>query len=209
MKSRIIHRDEDVAEGAIWLAENEPRFAYALSLTGPLPLRRREAGFAALLNAIVGQQVSVASADAIWRRLEQASLTLRENVAIASEVDLRSCGLSRQKINYALALANSGVDYEALTELSDQDVVKILIKIKGIGAWTAEVYTMFSLGRSDVFAPGDLALQEAARDLFALEARPNEKELRQMALAWSPWQAVAARALWSYYRVMKNREGIS
>jgi len=92
--------------------------------------------------------------------------------------------------------------------LPDAQVIKTLTEVKGIGVWTAEIYAMFSLGRADVFAAGDLALQEAARVLFALNQRPSEKMLREMAREWSPWRAVAARALWAYYRVMKNREGI-
>lgn len=208
MRSRIIETDADVREGAAWLARHHPPFAQALQLTGPLPLRRRPGGFDNLLNAIIGQQVSVASANAIWARLETAGMTDRERVAVASEDDLRACGLSRQKILYAQALANSGVEYDTLALLPDHEVIATLVQIKGIGTWTAEIYAMFSLGRADVFAPGDLALQEAAKVLFDLESRPNEKQLRKMALDWSPWQAVAARILWAYYRVSKNREGI-
>ncbi|NOX72128.1 MAG: DNA-3-methyladenine glycosylase 2 family protein, partial [Alphaproteobacteria bacterium] len=126
----------------------------------------------------------------------------------ASEDDLRACGLSRQKIAYAKSLAQSGINYPALATLPDAEVIKTLVRIKGIGDWTAEIYTMFSLGRADVFASGDLALQEATRVLFQLEARPSEREMRQMAADWSPWQAVAARILWAYYRVIKEREGI-
>jgi len=208
MTGRIIETDQDVAEGADWLAQRHPRLKFALSQTGPLPLRRRPGGFENLLNAIVGQQVSTASANAIWVRMQTAGMTDRENVVRASEVDLRNCGLSRQKILYAQALANSGVNYAALVDLPDRDVIETLIEIKGIGRWTAEIYAMFSLGRADVFAPGDLALQEAAKVLFELDARPSEKALRALALDWSPWQSVAARILWAYYRVAKNREGI-
>jgi DNA-3-methyladenine glycosylase II len=82
------------------------------------------------------------------------------------------------------------------------------VQVQGIGVWTAEIYAMFSLGRADVFAPGDLALQEAARILYELPKRPSERELRQMAEDWSPWRSVAARILWSYYRLAKDREGI-
>jgi DNA-3-methyladenine glycosylase II len=209
MISRIIHSDEDVAEGADWLADHDPHFAHALTQTGPLPLRRRAGGFGNLLNAIIGQQVSVASANAIWARLEAAELTKVGRVKAASEDELRACGLSRQKIAYAKSLAESGINYRALTSLPDAEVIKTLVEVKGIGSWTAEIYTMFSLGRADVFASGDLALQEAARVLFALEGRPNEKEMRKLAADWSPWQAVAARILWAYYRVIKEREGIS
>ncbi|MBC7477867.1 MAG: DNA-3-methyladenine glycosylase 2 family protein, partial [Pseudorhodobacter sp.] len=88
-------------------------------------------------------------------------------------------------------------------------VVAALVAVPGIGRWTAEIYAMFALGRADVFAPGDLALQEAARLLFELDKRPSEKELRAMSLAWSPWRSVAARILWAYYRVAKSREGIT
>lgn len=208
MVGRIITSEDCVAEGAAWLAAAEPRFAEALRETGPLPLRRREAGFAALLSAIVSQQVSVASANAIWARLEAAGLTARAAMAEASDDDLRAAGLSRQKARYGRALAQSAVDFGALAALPDAEVVRELVAVPGIGVWTAEIYAMFALGRADVFAPGDLALQEAARLLFGLPERPGEKALRAMAEAWSPWRAVAARALWAYYHVMKNREGI-
>jgi DNA-3-methyladenine glycosylase II len=197
-----------VAEGAAWLAAREPQFAWALERTGPLPLRRRDDGFAALLDAILGQQVSVASAAAIWRRLEAAGLTDAAPMALAGDDDLRACGLSRQKMRYARALAEANLDYMALRTAPDDAVIATLVALPGIGRWTAEIYAMFSLGRADVFAPGDLALQEAARVLFGLPARPAEKALRSMAEAWSPWRGVAARLLWAYYRVAKEREGI-
>lgn len=205
---RTIEGAADLEEGAAWLAGREPRFAHALSLTGPLPLRRRAGGFAALLDIVMAQQVSVASADAIWKRLEAAGLTEASRVAAASPEDLRACGLSRQKIGYAQALAQAGVDYPALARASDDQVIATLVALPGIGRWTAEIYAMFALGRPDVFAAGDLALQEAARMLFGLDARPTDRALRAMAEDWSPWRAVAARALWAYYRVAKSREGI-
>ncbi len=205
---RIIHGPEDVAEGAAWLAEYDPRFARALAETGELPLRRKPQGFDQLLSAIVSQQVSTASAAAIWARVEAAGLTTPEAVARASEGDLRAVGLSRPKMRYARALAEAGIDYDALARLPDDAVIATLVAVPGIGHWTAEIYAMFSLGRADVFAPGDLALQESARLLFGLEDRPKERALRQMAEAWSPWRSVAARALWAYYRHAKAREGI-
>ena len=205
---RIIETPDCVAEGADWLARAEPRFAQALDQTGPLPLRRRRDGFTALLDAIVSQQVSVAAADAIWGRLKAAGLTGPRKIMWASDDELRACGLSRQKIRYARALASSGIRYPALREMPDEEVIATLVEVPGVGRWTAEIYAMFSLGRADVFAPGDLALQEAARVLFAHEERPSEKALREMAQAWSPWRGVAARLLWAYYRVAKEREGI-
>lgn len=207
MVGRIIRGEQDLLEGAAWLAEAEPRFAPALAL-GPLPLRRWPEGFAALLDAIIGQQVSTASAAAIRVRMEAAGFLDEDRVAEASEEALRAAGLSRQKARYAAALARARLDYAALAATPDAEVVARLVDLPGIGRWTAEIYAMFSLGRADVFAPGDLALQEAARMLFGLEARPSEKALRAMAEAWSPWRSIAARALWAYYRAAKGREGI-
>ena len=207
-RGRIITTPDCVAEGAAWLAASEPRFAAALERVGPLPLRRRRDGFEPLLGAIVSQQVSVAAADAIWRRLRAARLTGPRKLTAASDEELRACGLSRQKIRYARALAGARLPYADLRALPDEEVVAALVAVPGIGRWTAEIYAMFSLGRADVFAPADLALQEAARLLFELPSRPTERELRAMAQPWSPWRAVAARLLWAYYRVAKQREGI-
>ena len=206
---RIIEGDGCVAEGAAWLAARDARFARALEQTGTLPLRLRPDGFAQLLSAIVSQQVSVASANAIWRRMKAAGLTGPRKILWASEEDLRAVGLSRQKIRYARALAEARIDYGGLRTAPTEEVIASLTAVPGIGVWTAEIYAMFSLGRADVFAPGDLALQESARVLFGLEARPTEKALRAMAEDWSPWRSVAARLLWAYYRVEKNREGIT
>lgn len=208
MVGRIIETEACVAEGAAWLAQAEPRFAHALSLTGQPPLRRRADGFAALFDAIVSQQVSVASANAIRARLEGAGMMDPVRVAAASDEELRACGLSRQKARYGRALAAAGIDFQALRSAPTDEVIATLVAIPGIGTWTAEIYAMFSLGRADVFAPGDLALQISMQRLFGMEARPTEKAARAMAAAWSPWRSVAARVLWAYYRVETSREGI-
>lgn len=208
MTGRIIETPADVAEGTAHLCRICPRMQHAHGLTGELPLRRREDGFAELLGAIVSQQVSVASADAIWRRLEAAGLTDPQAILAGTDEDLRAVGLSRQKARYARALAGAGIDYAALRHAPTDDVIVTLTQVPGIGVWTAEIYAMFSLGHADVFAPGDLALQEAARLLYDLPERPKERAFRQMAEAWAPWRAVAARLLWAYYRVAKDREGI-
>lgn len=208
MVGRIIINDACVAEGAAWLVQHDPRFGAALNQTGALPLRLRSEGFAALLDAIIGQQVSTQSARAIWTRLEAAGLTQENAVRNASQDDLRACGLSRQKIRYAHALAAAGIDFTALRQMPNPQVISTLTAVPGVGTWTAEIYAMFSLGRADMFAHGDLALQEAARRLFALEERPRERQMRLMAEAWSPWRSVAARILWAYYRVSTAKEGI-
>ncbi len=208
MVGRIITEEADIDEGVKWLRATEPRFAIAHKACPVLPLRRRDDGFEAVLSAITSQQLSVASAGAIWARMDAAGMTNPANILKASDDDLRACGFSRQKILYAKDLAEADLDYIAMRELPNDEVIAKLVAIRGIGTWTAEVYVMFSLGRADVFAPGDLALQEAARGLFNLNERPNEKTLRKMAGNWSPWRSVAARLLWAYYHVVKNREGI-
>jgi DNA-3-methyladenine glycosylase II len=205
---RIILSDSCVNEGAMWLAGQDPRFADALAQCGPLPLRRKPEGFAELLSAIVSQQVSVASANAIWGRMVAAGLDRAAAIQVASDEDLRAAGLSRQKMRYARALAEAEIDFDALRHAPDEEVIATLTQVSGIGTWTAEIYAMFSLGRADVFAHGDLALQEGARLLLGLADRPTPAKMRKIAEAWSPWRSVAARVLWAYYRVAKDREGI-
>ncbi len=209
MRERIIQTQSCVDEGAAWLAQNCAGFDRLIAMTGPLPLRRRDDGFDRLLAAIVSQQLSVASAASIWRRVEDAGMITPHAITTASDDDLRACGLSRQKIGYVRALVAEDIDYPLLRSMPSADVITTLTRVKGIGVWTAEIYAMFSLGRADVFAPGDLALQEAAKILFDLPERPNEKQLRAMAQDWSPWRAVAARGLWAYYKHIKEREGIA
>lgn len=206
---RIIETDACVAEGAAWLSARDPVLARALEESGPLPLRRHPDGFDALMQAIVGQQVSTASARALLARMQAAGLTGPEPIAAASDEALRAAGMSRQKTRYLRALAEARLDYAALREAPDAEVMAVLTALPGIGAWTAEIYAMFALGRADVFAPGDLALQESARLLYGLDARPAPRALAEMAQAWSPWRGVAARLLWAYYRVAKGREGVA
>ena len=206
--ARIITSDACVAEGAAWLAQKEPRFAQILPRLVPLPLRLKPDGFGPLLHAIMGQQVSVASANAIWARLQAADMITAENVRHSTDQELRDLGLSRQKARYALALSNAGIDFDGLRNQPSAQVIKTLTAVSGIGPWTAEVYAMFSLGHADVFAPGDLALQEGARMIFDLPARPTDRALRDMANAWSPWRSVAARIIWAYYASTKKKDGI-
>jgi len=206
---RILTTEDCMAEGAAWLARAEPRFAHALDLCGPPPLRRRSGGFDDLLGAIVSQQVSVASARAIKTRLEAAGMTHPEPILCSADETLRALGLSRQKARYIKALAEADIDFDALREAPEDAIVATLTAVPGIGRWTAEIYVMFSLGRADVFAPNDLALQESARLLFDLDERPREKPMRRMSEAWTPWRTVAAGLLWHYYHHAKRREGIA
>lgn len=195
----------DLDAGFAALCAQVPRFG---RVEGPLALRARGDGFGALLRAIVSQQVSVASADAIEGRLRAAGLDAPAPILDAPDEALRAAGLSRQKITYLRALAQANLDYAALREAPTETVIAQLTAIKGIGRWSAEIYALFALGHRDVLPAGDLALQEAARALFDLPDRPNERALRDLAQDWAPWRAVAARALWVYYRQVKSREGV-
>ena len=208
MEERIISSQECISEGLAALAKLEPKFKQIIKTIEKIPLRRTSEGFDRLLSTIVSQQLSVAAADAIWNKIELAGLNKIQKIRKVSDQELRDVGLSKQKIKYVRSLANANINYRSLRTMPTSQVVNELTQVSGIGNWTAEIYAMFSLGRADVFAPGDLALQEATRLLFNLPERPSEKDLRSMAKDWSPWQAVAARLLWSYYNQQKKREGI-
>jgi len=125
---------------------------------------------------------------------------------------LRALGLSRPKVRYArtitAAVESGALDLDACAVLPVEEAMAMLTAVTGIGTWTGELYLMFCVGRADIFADKDLALQESARMLFDLPARPDPKTLSAMAAAWSPWRGVAARVLWDYYRVAKGREGV-
>ena len=203
-----LHTDKDLARDINALIDNEPKFKHALDATGPIPLRRREGGYVSIIRTIIGQQVSVASANAIWGKLDHAGMTDLSTIAKTSFDDLRALGLSRQKATYLLALAEANIDFDKLPALADIEVIKTLTAVKGIGNWTAEIYLMFALGRPDVFAHNDLALQESTRILFELDARPSEKEMKHIALNWSPYRNAASQLLWAYYHFVKDRHGI-
>lgn len=205
---RIITSQACLAEGVTYLCERDSRFVDIFNQTGMPPLRLRDDGFTALLNAIVSQQVSVASAAKIWQRIVDAGLQDPNLMQAATDETLRECGFSRPKMRYARALANANLDYVGFRSMPADAVISELTKVLGIGQWTAEIYVKFSLGHADVFAVGDLALQEAAKVMLGLDERPNEKEMSMIARQWMPWRSVAARLLWSYYRLLKNKEGI-
>ncbi len=210
---RRIETDDDIGAGLAHLAGIEPRFMPMIDAAGPVPLRRTETGFAGLCRIIVAQQVSVASARAIWGRVQARFPALcHGDIAAASEADLRACGLSGPKIRTLRAIADAtasgSLDFPALEAADAATVHAAMTAVNGIGPWTTDIYLMFSLGHADVFAPGDLALREAVRIGFDLQSRPSTQDLAMMAKAWSPWRAVAARLLWAYYAACKRRDGV-
>jgi DNA-3-methyladenine glycosylase II len=171
----------------------------------PLPWRSRPAGFATLVRMVMEQQVSTASAEAIWRRLEAGLGEVTPAAVLArSEEELRGFGLSRQKALYAREIAAAGVDFPALSTIPEAEAEARLTAIKGVGRWTAEVYLLMCEGRMDAFPAGDLALQEAMRAAEGSPLRPSERALRARAEPWRPWRGVAAHLLWAFYRVARR-----
>ena len=196
--------EHTLAEGLAALAAADRDVARALADAGPPPLRRNQAGFETLLRAIVSQQISKAAAATVWGRLEEAAGGIAPEAVLALDEDaLRAAGLSRQKAGYARGLAEAAVaraiDLDGLALRPDEDVVEALIRLKGIGRWSAEIYLLFALGRPDAFPADDLALMIGAQRLKRLDARPNRTGLTEIAEAWRPWRGPAALLLWHYY----------
>jgi DNA-3-methyladenine glycosylase II len=177
---------------------------------GDPPLRRRPPGFEGLARIVVGQQLSVASAAAIWTRIAAACRPFEPGtLMLLSDQGLSSTGLSRAKIRTLRAIATAcaaGLDLESLRHCSDEAIHTALTGLSGVGPWTADVYIMFCLGRADAWAPGDLALQRAAQEALQLKERPSAQELMAIAERWRPWRGVAARLLWGYYAVRRLKQ---
>lgn len=206
---RIIDTHDDLSEGTTALEAACPHMRTVLAATGQPPLRRRANGFAGLARIIVGQQLSVASASAIWGRLEEAVSPFDpDGVLRKRDSTLRRCGLSAGKIStitgIARAIKEDELDLAALARAADDDIRGQLTALKGVGPWTADIYIMFCLGRADAWAPGDLALRHAVADVTRREALPDFAEMDEIAEVWRPWRGVAARALWAYYALRRT-----
>ena len=194
---------EDVAPRVYKL---EKRFELVEKNFGFPSFVSREKGYLALKKTIIGQQLSVASATAIWRRFIDANISDKEILNNQADTKLKDLGLSRQKISYLMRLAESRLDFGEMEVMENEEIIKVLTNIKGIGLWTAEIYSIFSLRRLDIFPAGDLALQEASKHLLVLESRPSEKEMRKIAKSWVPYRSICAIILWHFYRNLKTRE---
>ena len=186
------------------LAKAEPAFKAGLERHGYPAPRIRDRGHQTLLRTIIGQQVSVASANAIWKRLEDAVGAELDPVVLAAAPDemLRGCGLSRQKISYVKSLAELVASGELdLFDLppDDEEAIAALTRIKGVGRWSAEIYLLFAEGRGDIWPAGDLAVQEEVGQLMGLPERPSEKAVREIARKWSPHRGAAAIFTWHHY----------
>jgi DNA-3-methyladenine glycosylase II len=202
----------DISDGLDELCMMDPRLARVRASAGEVPLRLSEPGFQSLVSIIVSQQVSRASADAIFARLTRLvdPLTPQALLAAAPEV-FRQAGLSRPKISTLLAVSDAvadGLDLFHLCDLDARDAIDRMTAIPGIGPWTAECYLLFSAGHPDIFPARDVALQSSVGHAFGLETRPGEKALIKIAESWTPWRGVASRLFWSYYRAWKGREAV-
>ncbi len=205
----FIHTEADLDTALAALGKSDTRFAALLAKAGRPALRRRADGFAGLAAIVVAQQLSTASANAIWGRLAAAFDPLDPAAILrARPARLARLGLSAPKIRALKAIAKAIAAEElvlaGLAELAAEDAHAALTAVHGIGPWTADIYLLSCLGHADAWPAGDLALQEAARVAFALPARPNAKDMQALAESWRPWRAVAARVLWAYYRAVAD-----
>ena len=199
----------DIETGLKALVVADPRLNNVVAQSGEVPLRLEKGGFAGLSRIIIGQQVSRASASAIYGRFvdELPELTPQAFIKAGEDAWIR-IGLSRAKqvtlAGLSEAMVSGELDLDVLTSMDADDAVQMLCRYKGIGPWTAEVYLLFCAGHRDIFPAGDLALKEAVRHAFMMEDRPEEAILREIAEQWQPWRGVAARLFWAYYRVIKE-----
>ena len=205
----VIETDADIATGVEFLVAREACFAKIIEIHGLPSARRVENSPASLLKIVTEQLISLKAADAIWRRIEIRlhPFEPREILKFSLE-DLQSLGLTRTKARsfqaIATAIHSGELNFELLHKVPDQEVLAKLLALPGIGPWTADIYLLTALGRADACPAGDLALQMAAQDLFAMNSRPNPKAFLERAENWKPWRSVAARLLWSHYRGIKG-----
>jgi DNA-3-methyladenine glycosylase II len=203
---------DQIAAARIALIEIDPTLAQAHAGTPVFEWRTRVGGFEGLFRMIVEQQVSLASAAAIWKRtVEGLDGVVTPEAVLARDIEtLRSFGLSGQKARYGheIARAQTGgrIDFDHLGRLSDAEATAALVAIKGVGRWTAETFLMFCEARTDVFPAGDIALQEAMRWADGAALRPNEKQAYIRAECWAPHRSVAAHLLWGWYGGVKRGE---
>lgn len=201
---RAIETQADIAEGLAALIAVDARLAAVLAVAEEVPLRRNPPGFPGMARVIVGQQISIHAAAAIWNRLvaELGEVT-PARLIMADDAALKRAGLSLGKMRTLRAIAADCVagnlDLEHLAGWEAEAAIERLVRLPGIGPWTAELYLMFCAGHPDIFPGGDLALRSALGDALGLEARPLDAEARLIAAPWAPWRSVAARLLWAFY----------
>jgi DNA-3-methyladenine glycosylase II len=204
--------EQTLAHGVEFLSALDPDLARIHAALGPPPLWAREPGFATLVHIILEQQVSLASAAAAFGKLKQACGEVTPLTYLSfNDEELKTIGFSRQKAAYCRGLARAILDgqlgLDELEQLEDDAARAALIKVKGIGPWTADIYLLMVLLRPDSWPSGDLALAVAMQETKNLPSRPAPQELERIAAAWRPWRAVAARMLWQSYLAKRNHAG--
>ncbi len=201
--ARVIACDDDVRAGVRSLRRKCPAIRLMHDAVGDPPLRRFNPDFEALARIVVGQQLSIASARAIWGRVEALGPVSAKTMSRLTPERLAGAGLSAAKIRTLKAVSSAvlkdGLDFAQLSASGDDAVRERLVAIHGIGPWTADIFVMFAIGRADAWASGDLALQIAAGRVLGLDAKPTAVELTEIAERWRPWRGVAARLLWAHY----------
>ncbi len=195
---------DSLAEGVAELSRRDPHLAAVVERHGAPPLWDRPPGFETLVQIILEQQISLSAGRAAYGRLERlAGCVTPERVAALTEAALRGAGLTRQKSAYirdiAKAIVAGEFDPDALAALDDEDARAALIKLRGVGAWTADIYLLMALLRADIWPSGDLALVAAIREVKRLRSLPSSDRIGRITRSWSPWRAVAARVLWHHY----------
>jgi DNA-3-methyladenine glycosylase II len=195
------------------LVAQDPRLEPILERTGMPALRRREPGFAGLAAIVTGQQLSTASAGAIWGRLSAAFDPFDHDALLRARADrLGRLGLSAAKIktlkSIARELAAERLNLDVLANEEADAAHNTLTALHGIGPWTAEIYLLFCLGHGDAWPAGDIAVQEAVKIGLGLKTRPTPKEMAPLAEPWRPMRGAAAHLWWSYYRILKKRAGV-
>lgn len=205
---------EQLAQHLAALLARDPRLAPVAARAGSFELRRTRPGFAGLARIICGQQLSVASANAIWNRFATLDGALMPETYLGlGEAEVRGAGFSLGKYNtlrgLAEALAAGHFAFEQLAGLPADEAIARLVQLKGIGPWTAELYLMFSAGHPDIFPAGDVALRSAIQWGLALDARPSIPAVRALAAEWGPHRSTAALLFWRYYRAIRDKEGLA
>jgi len=211
-----IETEHDLQTALTALSTQCEHMARVLGEIGPPPLRRRAPGFEGLAQIVVFQQISTDAGRAIWAKVERVFGAVTPEAFLgATDDDMRAAGLSRPKMRtmraIAEAVATGVLDLDGLEHRSAEEAVAAMIKVKGIGPWTADIYLLSCLGHTDAWPAGDLALQIGAADVLGLSVRPNVKEMGPLAERWRPYRAVAARLLWAHYgakRAAKNAEPV-
>ncbi|HVT56446.1 MAG TPA: DNA-3-methyladenine glycosylase 2 family protein, partial [Xanthobacteraceae bacterium] len=205
--------EADLESGLELLLKLDPRLEAVFRIAGRPPLRKRGGGFRGLSRIVVSQQLSVASAAAIWKRVEESFDPFHHDTVLAARApQFKRAGLSRPKIKtfreVARAVRDGRLDLDRLHNIPADEAHAAMVQVKGIGPWTADIYLLFCIGHADAWPVADLAVQEAIKIAFKLRKRPDAKRMQKLGEAWRPVRGVAAYLFWAYYAAVKKRDAV-